>query len=284
MKCRSVFLITVFFVFNIASGIRGEETTAQFGRFGKIALYQATAQPAHVVLFVSGDGGWNLGVVDMARELAALDALVVGVDITYYLKQLERSSEPCIYSAADFELLSKYVQKKLGFPQYVTPVLIGYSSGATLGYATLVQAPGNTFLGAISLGFCPDLELSKPFCRGSGLGWTKQPQGKGYNFLPAKHLEVPWVAFQGTIDRVCDAEKTEAYVKQVANGKIVLLPKVGHGFSVPKNWLPQFKTEFAQLVAQKQREPIQPSAGELTGLPLVEVAARGPASDRMAVR
>jgi type IV secretory pathway VirJ component len=105
----------------LPSGLRGEEATIQFGRFGKIALYQLSAHPAHVVLFVSGDGGWNLGVVDMARELAALNALVVGVDITYYLKQLERSSEPCVYPAADFELLSKYVQKKLGFPQYITP-------------------------------------------------------------------------------------------------------------------------------------------------------------------
>ena len=159
-------------------------------------MYCPSAHPAHVVLFVSGDGGWNLGVFDMARELAALDALVVGVDITYYLKQLERSSEPCVYPAADFELLSKYVQKKLGFPQYITPVLMGYSSGATLVYATLAQAPGNTYLGAVSLGFCPDLALSKPFCRGSGLDWTKGPQGKGYSFMPA-----PMVHFKNS--RLC---------------------------------------------------------------------------------
>jgi len=234
-------------------------------------------------MFVSGDGGWNLGVVDMARELVALNALVVGVDITYYLKQLGRSSEHCVYPAADFELLSKYVQKKLGFPQYIAPVLIGYSSGATLAYAALVQAPANTFLGAISLGFCPDLPLSKVLCRGSGLEWTKGPRGKGYSFLPATHLEVPWVAFQGTIDRVCDAEKTKAYVKQVNKGKIVMLPKVGHGFSVPKNWLPQFKKEFALLVAQGPVEPIQSAAGQLADLPLIEVAGRDPASDRMAV-
>ncbi len=155
MNRMIVIFFTGFLLLNIASGIRGEETTAQFGRFGKIALYHPSAHPAHVVLFVSGDGGWNLGVVDMARELAALDALVVGVDITYYLKQLESSPERCAYPAADFELLSKYVQKKIGFPQYITPVLIGYSSGATLVYAAIVQAPSNTFQGAISLGFCP---------------------------------------------------------------------------------------------------------------------------------
>jgi type IV secretory pathway VirJ component len=283
MNRMVVFFSTVFVMLNVASGIRGEETTAQFGRFGKIALYHPTPNPAHVVLFVSGDGGWNLGVVDMARELTALDALVVGVDITYYLKQLERSSEPCVYPAADFELLSKYVQKKLGFPQYITPVLIGYSSGATLAYAALAQAPGNTFLGAISLGFCPDLLVSKPFCRGSGLDWTKGPQGKGYSFLPATHLAVPWVAFQGIIDQVCDAEKTKTYATQVNNGKIVMLPKVGHGFSVPKNWMPQFKTEFTHLVQKRENGDNSPPGGVLGDLPLVEIPAKTSGSDRMAV-
>ena len=283
MNRMLVFLFTLFLILNFASGIRAEESTAQFGRFGKIALYQPSAHPAHVVLFVSGDGGWNLGVVDMARELAALDALVVGVDITYYLKQLENSSESCVYPAADFELLSKYVQKKLGFPQYITPVLIGYSSGATLVYAAVVQAPGNTFRGAISLGFCPDIALSKPFCRGSGLEWTKGPQGKGWSFLPATKLAVPWVAFQGTIDQVCDAEKTRDYVKQVNQGQIVMLPKVGHGFSVPRNWLPQFKNEFARLMAPRPEAPVHAAAGALGDLPLVEVAAHGPGSSYMAV-
>ena len=31
------------------------------------------------------------------------------------------------------------------FPKYITPILVGYSSGATLAYATLVQAPVGTF-------------------------------------------------------------------------------------------------------------------------------------------
>src|SRR5512139_2393847 len=119
-----------------ASGIA--ESSVEFGRFGKVALYSPQGEPSHVVLFISGDGGWNLGVVDMARELASLDALVIGIDIVHYLKELEASSEKCSYPAADFESLSKFVQKKLDFPRYIQPVLIGYSSGATLVYAILV--------------------------------------------------------------------------------------------------------------------------------------------------
>ena len=283
MNRMFIIFFSTLFLLSIASGIRAAETTDKFGHFGKIYLYRLAEHPAHVVLFISGDGGWNLGVIDMARELATLDALVVGVDITYYLRQLNHVPEHCAYPAADFELLSKYVQKKLGFPSYQTPALIGYSSGATLAYAVLAQAPGNTFLGAISLGFCPDLALTKPLCQGSGLQWTKGPRGQGYRFLPATHLAVPWIALQGAIDQVCNAEKTKNFVRQVHNGKIVWLPKVGHGFSVPKNWLPQLETEFARLTKQIPARPFSPSSGELANLPLVEVADHDAGSDCMAV-
>ena len=173
-----------------------------------------------MVLFVSGDGGWNLGVIDMARSLAGLDALVVGIDITHYLPELGRSAEQCSFPAADFENLSKFIQKKLGFEHYRQPVLVGYSSGATRVYALLAQAPPNTFRGAISMGFCPDLPLNKPFCPGHGLKSEPAVKNPGYNFLPTHGLENLWIAFQGIIDQVRDATAVEAYVKQVGNGEV----------------------------------------------------------------
>src|SRR5262249_29623390 len=100
----------------------GEETL-EFGRFGTVTLYRPTPHPANVVIFVSGDGGWNLGVVDMARELETLDVLVAGVDIRHYLKDLAAAPDKCAYPAADFENLSHFLQKKLDFPTYHQPVL-----------------------------------------------------------------------------------------------------------------------------------------------------------------
>jgi len=49
----------------------GEETFT-LEPFGTLTVYRSTPRPAHVVLFISGDGGWKLGVVDMARELASM--------------------------------------------------------------------------------------------------------------------------------------------------------------------------------------------------------------------
>src|SRR5262245_46350955 len=60
------------------------EQTFRHGRFGQVSLYRAGDRPARVVLFVSGDGGWNLGVVGMARHLAERGALVAGIDIRAY--------------------------------------------------------------------------------------------------------------------------------------------------------------------------------------------------------
>ncbi len=279
---KSIFLLFVSALF-IAGNLSATEESVPFGRFGNVALYYNSPHPSHVALFVSGDGGWNLGVVDMARELATLDSLVVGIDIIHYLKELEKSDDKCSYPAGDLEELSKFVQKKLEFPNYVTPLLVGYSSGATLVYATLVQAPSNTFRGAISLGFCPDLPIVKPFCRGNGLEWGPGPKGKGYSFLPATSLEVPWVAFQGTIDQVCDPAATEAYLKKVKNGEIVILPKVGHGYSVPKNWMPQFRQAFVKVAQKNASDPQSASVAELKDLPLVEVPSDGPSKDVLAV-
>lgn len=279
---RKLALALVLSLLASGSTFAAEEKIA-FGRFGTVTLYRQTAQPQHVVLFVSGDGGWNLGVVDMARELTALDALVVGVDITHYLKQLSAADEKCSYPAADFEALSQFVQKRLNYAQYVTPVLVGYSSGATLVYAALAQAPPNTFRGAISLGFCPDLWLTRPMCRGSGLSWRTGSKGHGYIFEPATHLEVPWVALQGEIDQVCSPRTTGAFVKQVRNGKIVSLPRVGHGFAVPRNWMPQFKQAFAQIAARNIAGSTAVATKELSSLPLIEVPAAAPGTDLLAV-
>ncbi len=275
------FTLAVFFIL-VGSAFGTSEEALKFGRFGTVTIYRETPRPSHVVLFVSGDGGWNLGVIDMAKSLSSLDALVAGIDITHYYKELAASPDKCSYPAADFESLSQFIQKKYDFPSYVQPVLVGYSSGATLVYAVLAQSPPNTFQGAVSLGFCPDLSLTKPLCKGNGLEWQPGPKGKGYSFLPAKNLSAPWVAFQGTIDQVCDASMVEVYVKQVASGEIVLLPKVGHGFSIQRNWMPEFRKTFTDLV--KSKKPEQTAyADELKDLPLVEVPAKKTGVDTMAV-
>jgi type IV secretory pathway VirJ component len=262
--------------------------TFAFAPFGTVHVYAPAGAPSQVVLFISGDGGWNLGVIPMARRLQAEGALVVGIDIRTLLAGLERSG-PCAYPAGSLEELSRAAQLRHRLPEYHAPILVGYSSGATLVYAALAQAPPETFRGAISLGFCPDVSLRTPLCRGRGLVSRPKAKGAGRDLDPFEDLGVPWAVLQGEIDQVCAPAQTAAFVAQVGSSRLVSLPKVGHGFSVTPRWEPQYVEEYRRIAAEGTPAPPAPPAGaaagpdDLGGLDLVEVPAAGPSGDVMAV-
>src|SRR5262245_38967715 len=87
------------------------ESTLTLAPFGELAIYRPAGDVEGVVLFVSGDGGWRRGVVDMAHELAAMHALVIGIDIRRYLDNLAAPQSGCRSLAVDFENLSHRVQR-----------------------------------------------------------------------------------------------------------------------------------------------------------------------------
>ena len=256
------------------------ELKLRYGPFGEVTIYRPAAKAKSVALFISGDGGWNLGVVDMARHLLDADAAVVGIDIRRYLAAVNAPSASCRSFAADFEGLAHEVEGRLGLPEYLPPVLVGYSSGATLAYATAVESPKGTFAGALSLGFCPDLQVTQKVCAGSGLHYEWQyakkpvpPPVTGLVFSASDTNQTPWIAFQGEIDQVCDAPGTRDFVAKTKSADLLWLPKVGHGFSVERNWLPQFRAAYAKLAAHGVPPPATvPDVGDL---PLVEVPAAG---------
>jgi type IV secretory pathway VirJ component len=256
--------------------------------FGKVAVYAPAGRPDQVVLFVSGDGGWNLGVVSMAERVRDLGALVVGINIRAFFKSME-TSKGCAYPAGALEELSRAVQLHRKLPAYRRPILVGYSSGATLVYAAIAAAPPETFAGAISLGFCPDLEIHKAPCRQRGLNFKKKTKGVGYDLDPFAGLTVPWMVLQGEADQVCDAPATRAFIAATGAARLFSLPKVGHGFSRPRNWEPQFIEAYRAIVRThpNTHEPVAAARGPVTGvedLDLVEVpVTRGPGQDTMAV-
>jgi type IV secretory pathway VirJ component len=248
--------------------------TLRFGRFGPVVLYGERAHPSRVVLLVSGDGGWNLGVVGMAKDVAGMDALVVGIDIRHYLAALGRSRERCSYPAADFEALSQWLQRRLNFPQYRPPILMGYSSGAALVYAALAQAPPGTFAGAISLGFCPTLAVKRTFCNGSGLSSSPGLKGRAIQLAPAAHLTAPWIVLQGVADSTCGLARAAAFVAGTPGADLVALPSVGHGFGVTRRWLPQLRDALTRLDHASLSAAPTP-APAVRDLPLVELPATG---------
>jgi type IV secretory pathway VirJ component len=261
------------------------ETHLSAGRFGTVTVYIPEGTPQSVAIFLSGDGGWHLGVINMAKSLADLGAVVIGVDVTHYLGALHAAAAsgkaPCQLIAADFENLSHRVQKEIGMSEYHVPVLVGYSSGATVVYAALVQSPPGTFAGAMSLGFCPDQDFGgAALCPGAGLRYS-QGKKNALIFEPAKDLKQPWIALQGQQDEVCAPQAVDEFGAQTSQSQIIKLPKVGHGFGVERNWLPQLREAYKSII-DRLNAPRALRPPQISDLPINEVPAQS-ASDEFAV-
>ncbi len=261
------------------------QTTLIVPHFGTVTIYRPAGPARSVAIFISGDGGWQLGVVSMAKSLAAAGAVVIGVDVRQYLRSLRAAaasgSASCRLIAGDFEDLSHRVQKRIGMEEYHVPVLVGYSSGATIVYAVLVQSPSGTFAGAMSLGFCPDQDFGgAALCPGAGLHYT---QGKQHELVlePARTLKQPWIALQGQQDVVCSPQGVDDFAAQTTESQVVKLPKVGHGFGVERNWLPQFVTAYGAIV-ERVNAPRALRPAEISDLPVNVVTAQS-ASDAFAM-
>lgn len=239
-----------------------QETTLQYSVTGPVTVYRSSKESERFVIFVSGDGGWNQGVVDMARQLVRMNTTVVGVDIRRYLRNAQAGSSATFYPAGDLSALAQSVQKDLGFQRYLRPVLVGYSSGATLVYGALAQAPADTFQGALGLGFCPDLKTEKPLAAGDGRLTHTLDSKLRFIYEPSRTLTAPFVALQGAEDKVCPAAATRTFIAQTPRSSVIDLPKVGHGYSVPANWAPQFARAFASMY------PVAPAQARASGSPI----------------
>ena len=161
------------------------EQRLSHGRFKNLVVYTPHGIARAFVLLLSGEDGWNQAMGDLATHIAQQGAVVTGIDVAQFNAALEADGAQCEFPDGDFENLSHFVQAYLRLPTYVTPIVAGYSAGATLAYATLIQAPKNTFAGAVSLEFCPSYGLNKPLCKGSGIEFTPSASGRGVDFLPS---------------------------------------------------------------------------------------------------
>jgi type IV secretory pathway VirJ component len=242
------------------------------GRFEDVTLYRPAGAAKQFVLFLSGDNGWEGAVDVMARKLTSQGAMVAGIDVPRLYESLHADGDACVFPDGDLENLSHYLQGYARLPTYHTPLLVGYSSGATLAYAMVAQAPAGTFLGAMSLGFCVDMDLQEPLCRGDGVHFTRHPDGKGLDLLPSRGFTGHWIALHGARDAVCPLAPAKKFVAQVPRAQFVELAKVDHDYAQPKLWQPQFIGAYQRLTANAATLPPPPAS--LADLPLVEVRAK----------
>jgi type IV secretory pathway VirJ component len=256
----------------------GAPTRLSHGRFKDLQIYKPAGTPASFVLFLSGDEGWNAAADRAARQLAQHGAMIAGIDWPEFRATLEADRDQCESPDGDLENLSHFVQAYFHSPNYRPPLLAGISSGATFAYAMLAQAPHNTFAAAVTLGFCPRLDLDKPLCKGSGLESVRSAGQRGVELLPVKSLGNPWLNLQGEADRICPARTAQQFISVVKGAASVTLPTVGDDFTSSATWIPQFTAGYAKLAAQNPTQIAPPPAG-LSDLPIVEVPAHAVAQN-----
>jgi type IV secretory pathway VirJ component len=246
---KSVFVIIVFAFFLISeSGAVSSPDTLNVAPFGKVFIYKHSGTSENVTIMISGDGGWKFGVVSFAEAFSEMNTLVIGVDILRYFNDLRRRNDDCYNVAADFVNLATVIEKKYNFPDYRPALIMGYSSGATLVYGVLAQARPGTFIGGISLGFCPDIRLPRMLCQTNGLTEKADIGGKSYFLQPDAKLGNPWIVLNGKLDKVCNYSMVAEFVSKTADAELVTLSNVGHGFSKWSDFMPQWKDAYNRLI------------------------------------
>ena len=279
---KNIFLLSLVltFIYIPAAIASSSSDSLNVAPFGKVYVYKPDSTPQNVVIMLSGDAGWKSGVVGFAETFSKMDNIVVGVDILRYFKDLRQRSEDCYRVAADFVELATVIEKRYNLPEYKPPVIMGYSSGATLVYGILAQARPGTFIGGISIGFCPDLELPKMLCQTNGLSEKVDVTGKSYFLQPDAKLGNPWIVLNGKLDRVCNYNEVADFVNKTTDAELITLPDTGHGFSKWSDFMPQWKDAFRRLIARYEKE--QTPAGSIDrikNLPIIITNAKSQNSE-----
>ena len=229
--------------------------------FGTVTLYKpAQPEPLSVALFVSGDGGWNLGVVNMARVTVPTPERPGRGHRRAQLPYaaMERSQgilrQPL---AIEFELLSHQIQKQIGLKEYHVPVLIGYTAGdgGCLCHSRSGADRHFWFLWErLSMGFCPQQDFGgAAICPAPQMHYSHAKKG-ALVFEPAPHLQHPWIALQGDEEHLPGAcygalcRCTPAACCCACGA----WPRVGHGFAVERNWLPPLLVAYKSIAAQPE--------------------------------
>jgi len=224
-----------------------EERRLRLPIVGEASVYLPAGAPERAILFVSGDDGWSKGVIDMARRSArGASAVVAGLSYPTLRKGALLSKGPCWYPAGELEVIGQSLEKQLRFPEYSRPVLLGYSSGATLVYAALA-ASSESFSGGMSLGFCPDLEGVPPLCAHDAFRPKYDASNKRADIPPVEEIAGHWEVLQGALDKACTPESTHAFARNIGGAHVTLLEGVGHGFGNPARWSAAFDDGLAEI-------------------------------------
>ncbi|MGC3982583.1 MAG: AcvB/VirJ family lysyl-phosphatidylglycerol hydrolase [Steroidobacteraceae bacterium] len=264
-----------------ATSTAGRMEMTKFDQFGAVRLMKPRGAIKGIAILASGDGRWDDPLMQrMAQLLVDAGSAVIGIDTVTYLHSVGERGDQCVYLPADFEDLAHAMEKQLGVQRYMAPVLVGYSSGASLVYTVLAQAPRGMFQAGMSMGFCAEMALQASLCSGRGAinKAIKQAEGPASLLLPLRQLSANWVVLQGEQDDICRVDDARKFSAQVTAAQLRALPKVGHFYEGTRDWRDAFVNAYQGL----QPQPVATLPPEVSDLPVTEVPAKR-AGDELAI-
>jgi len=251
-------------------------------RFGEVRLFKPRAAIKSVAILATGDGRWDDPLpMRMVQLLVDAGNAVVGIDTVAYLQAISDNGDQCIYMGGDFEDLAHVMEKQLGVQRYLPPVLVGYSSGASLVYAVLAQVPRGTFQGGLSVSFCTVMDLDGSLCSSHGLlnKPIKQDDKAQMLLLPLHNVSASWVVLQGEQDQYCTVATARQFSAQITAAQLRTVPKVDHFLGDIGQWRDGFLHAYQGLQPAKAVAALPP---EVSDLPVTEVPSTHP-GDELAI-
>ena len=224
------------------------------GRFGTVTVYIPEGKPNSVAIFLSGDGGWELGVINMARALVQTGRRRHRRGHPSVLRQPRQGGRARRRALSD-DRRGLRIPQSPGAEGNRHERLPGAGAGGLflrcdrrLRHAGAVPARYLCRRAQPGLLRRAGFRRCEPVPRGRACT-TPPTRSTSWCSQPAATLKQPWIALQGQKDQVCNPHAADEFAAQVANGQLVQLPLVGHGFSVERNWMPQFREAYARLAS-----------------------------------
>jgi type IV secretory pathway VirJ component len=252
-------------------------TPVNYGLFGNVHVAAPSGEPKRTVILISDKDGWNERAESLATALSGDGALVFGIDMPVYLKEmLSIKNDACHFPSAHIQEMSDWVQKKQKVKNFSYPILIGDGAGAAFAYAVDAQAPKGTFSGLVTLGWDFSPRFPKPLCKGDA-GELSAADGKDrFRIAPVAALPNRWLPQPfGAGARV--------------DGALAILDALWRRLPLPPAWHADTQADAGAELNRGVAWLTAPAAvakplpGDVADLPLVEVPAQGAFAERIAI-
>jgi len=238
------------------------------GLFTDVRVYGPADAARQFVMLITGDVVPTAQEDRMRRTMVDAGALVATVPWRPSYRRLAAQDGKCTYAPGAFENLSRDLQAFEHVPGYLLPMLAGADDSAATVYSVIAQAPAGTFAAGVSLGFCPQLELTPPPCSTNALRAKRAAGSRHVDLTPAAtRLASPWIAVQGGARAVCTPAAASDFVQRVPGAEWVAVADPG------KDAMAAFGQAYRKLALPQATLAAPPA--QLADLPIVEVPATG---------